>query len=156
MHIKQRLESILQSLNITQKAFALSIDVSPGNVSDWLSNKRNISPSLEALARISEVYKINLNWLLTGEGEMFLIKGGFSNKNTINCKDAMISESAINYKESEKIKKLEAQIEELKKNIAELEKDNSDLDRQVEDLKQDLIDNMKRLLSFHEKLTPQN
>jgi len=63
---------MIKALNINKKAFALAVGVSPGNVSDWLGDKRNSSPSLETLIRISETFSVNLNWLLIGKGQMFL------------------------------------------------------------------------------------
>ncbi len=70
MDTKERLAELIKSLGLTQAAFAVSINASPGNVSEWLS-KANKNPSLDALVRICEKHRVNLNWLLTGEGQMF-------------------------------------------------------------------------------------
>lgn len=74
MNIKMRIVDLIKALKINKKEFAYSVGVSPGNVSDWLGEKRNSNPSLETLIRISEKFSVNLNWLLIGEGNMFLSK----------------------------------------------------------------------------------
>lgn len=39
-------------------------------MSDWF-HKPNARPSIDTLKRISDTHNVNLNWLITGEGEMF-------------------------------------------------------------------------------------
>lgn len=70
MDYKPLLEALLQNLKISKKRFAESIGASQGNVSDWF-NKPNARPSIDALKRISDTHNVNLNWLITGEGDMF-------------------------------------------------------------------------------------
>jgi len=70
MDYKPLLEMLLASLRLSKKKFAESIGVSQGNVSDWF-NKPNARPSIDALKRISDTHNINLNWLITGKGEMY-------------------------------------------------------------------------------------
>ncbi|EHO40400.1 helix-turn-helix domain protein [Caldithrix abyssi DSM 13497] len=65
-----RLNILIKKLGLAKKDFAKSINVSPGNLSDWLKGKSE--PSSKALIRICEIYNVNLNWLLTGQGNMFL------------------------------------------------------------------------------------
>lgn len=70
MDYKPLLEMLLASLRLSKKKFAESIGVSQGNVSDWF-NKPNARPSIDALKRISDTHNINLNWLITGKGDMY-------------------------------------------------------------------------------------
>ncbi|MCD4651060.1 MAG: helix-turn-helix transcriptional regulator [Candidatus Cloacimonetes bacterium] len=72
MTIKRRLLKAINSLNIKRFEFAKSIDVSNGNLSDWLNVKKTSKPSIAALVRICETYNINMNWLLTGRGSMVI------------------------------------------------------------------------------------
>jgi len=72
MTIKRRLLKAINSLNIKRSEFAKSIDVSNGNLSDWLNVKKTSKPSIAALVRICETYNINMNWLLTGKGSMVI------------------------------------------------------------------------------------
>lgn len=70
MDHKELLNDLLAALSLSKKKFAEGLGLSQGNVSDWF-NKPNARPSIGALKRISEVYNVNLNWLVTGEGQMF-------------------------------------------------------------------------------------
>jgi len=69
----KRLKQLIEVLGIKQNQFAQNIDVSPSHVSDVLSGRRN-NFSIDIIIKIAELYKVNLNWLLTGEGEMFITK----------------------------------------------------------------------------------
>ena len=70
MNINEKLSIIFKSLNINQTSFAKSLGISVGNISDIMNAK--INPSSQSLQKMAEVYHINLNWLLTGDGEMFI------------------------------------------------------------------------------------
>jgi len=72
MDIKSRLLTFIEALGIKRSEFAQAISVTQGNVSDWVNRKKSSKPSSPAMARISEIYNLNLNWLITGKGEMFL------------------------------------------------------------------------------------
>ena len=67
----KRLRQLLEILNIKQKEFANSIEVSPSHISDILTGRRN-GFSMEVLINMANIYGVNLNWLLTGDGEMFV------------------------------------------------------------------------------------
>ena len=68
MTISDRLQQIVDSLNITPNAFALNIGVSQPRFSNYLKGR---APDFETLNRICTTYvRINERWLLTGEGEM--------------------------------------------------------------------------------------
>ena len=69
MTVIERFQQIISSLNLSAGTFADQIGVSPGTISHILSG-RNKYPSTEVILRIHETFpQINLNWLLTGEGE---------------------------------------------------------------------------------------
>ena len=70
MDYKVLLNELLSELKLSKKKFAEGLGVSQGNVSDWF-NRPGYRPSIDALKRISEVYHVNLNWLITGKGPMF-------------------------------------------------------------------------------------
>ncbi len=70
MDYKPLLVQLIDSLKVSKKKFAESIGVSQGNVSDWF-NKPNARPSIDALKRISDTHNVNLNWLITGKGDMY-------------------------------------------------------------------------------------
>lgn len=67
--LNERLRYLLKELNITQRQFAQKINLDPGYFSKILSGK--VSPPPRILLLIENVFKINPNWLHTGEGEIF-------------------------------------------------------------------------------------
>jgi len=72
MDMKDRLVAFLNVLGIKQSEFAKAIEVTQSNVSDWVNRKKPSKPSPPAMARINEVYGLNLNWLITGKGDMLI------------------------------------------------------------------------------------
>jgi transcriptional regulator with XRE-family HTH domain len=138
MGVEKRLLLLINNLGITKKKFAESINLSPGNISDWLSIKRNSQPSLTALSRICETYGVNLNWLLTGEGSMYLDQGsGDSNKDRVR---------------EDRIRELENQISSLKKNISLLQAECNELSKKNQKLNSQLIKRLEELLATKDEL----
>jgi phage repressor protein C with HTH and peptisase S24 domain len=70
MDYKMLLNELLSSLKLSKKKFAEQLGLSQGNVSDWF-NRPGYRPSIDALKRISDTYNVNLNWLITGKGDMY-------------------------------------------------------------------------------------
>ena len=69
MSINERLKTIRQTLNLTQKLFAKSVFVSTSHYTLIEIGKRNIKDSF--LDSVCKVYNANKEWLKTGHGEMF-------------------------------------------------------------------------------------
>ena len=66
-----RLKQLIKALNLNQPSFAKSLGMTQPNISRMISGRSSIS--VEILNRITDRYKqVNLHWLLTGEGLMFL------------------------------------------------------------------------------------
>lgn len=66
-----RINTILQAKNITAKQFAEEIGVQPSGVSHILSGRNN--PSLDFVMKVVRRYpEININWLMFGNGEMWV------------------------------------------------------------------------------------
>ncbi len=66
-----RLKHLIKALNLNQPSFAKSLEMTQPNISKMISGRSSIS--VEVLNRITDRYKqVNLHWLLTGEGAMFL------------------------------------------------------------------------------------
>lgn len=66
-----RLETLIQNLELNQKDFASKIGISPSRITE-LRRGRIKTLSSDTLIRIHQEFGVNINWLLTGEGEMFL------------------------------------------------------------------------------------
>ncbi len=138
MEVAERIVELINLLNINKKTFALSINVSPGNISDWLSKNRKANPSMDAIIRISEKYDVNLNWLLTGKGEMFLSDNKESQEKRID------NSELINLRK--RYDQLEKVCNDLKKSIDQSEKECSILSNKNQELNQELFTRLRELL----------
>lgn len=69
MMIPHRVKQIRKRLNLSQKAFAKKVGVDQARVSQWETEKS--LPHCKALMKMAHL-GVNMNWLLTGEGEMML------------------------------------------------------------------------------------
>lgn len=80
--MNNRLKKLITVLGITQSEFANSIGVKSAYISDIISG-RTKGFSVEMLNNIYSEYSVNINWLLTGEGEMFLSKKSTNSINVV-------------------------------------------------------------------------
>ncbi|MFQ3857132.1 helix-turn-helix domain-containing protein [Leptospira kirschneri] len=69
--MKDRTKKIIETLNVTQAEFAISIGMTPQSFSNFMQNRTKELPG-EALRKAKEIYNVNLLWWLTGDGNMFL------------------------------------------------------------------------------------
>lgn len=65
----KELNYLIMKLNIQKKDFAKEIGTSPGHLTKLLKGEGNLT--MEQIEKIAKVYQVNLNWLITGKGEMF-------------------------------------------------------------------------------------
>lgn len=81
MSIKDRIKTIMDREKLTAGAFAESIGVAQATISHILG-PRNKYPSTEVILRLHQRYSdIDLNWLLTGTGNMISDPDAPSNDN---------------------------------------------------------------------------
>ena len=66
----ERLRKLRNALGLTQEQFAKELGISFATVNRYEKGKR--SPDAEFFQVLVDRYKVNLNWLFTGEGPMFL------------------------------------------------------------------------------------
>lgn len=66
-----RLKELIQALEMSQVEFAKNLGIAKSTVSDVINGRLKDLPNPVQLKLYRE-YNVNLNWLLTGEGEMFL------------------------------------------------------------------------------------
>ncbi len=69
--MRERLQLLLSTLKVKPAEFCLKTGIPKSRFSDVISGKTN-NLSVEAITKVLQIYNVNLNWLLTGEGEMFL------------------------------------------------------------------------------------
>lgn len=67
--ISDRLKTLLEKLNLSQRQFALKINVDPGYFSRIMNDKA--TPNDRILLLIETVFNVNKQWLETGDGEIF-------------------------------------------------------------------------------------
>ncbi|MFA5479713.1 MAG: XRE family transcriptional regulator [Candidatus Muiribacteriota bacterium] len=67
--MRERFKELRKKLNISQKILAEKLGIPVTAVSKYETGK--IKPSSDILGRLIDVYDININWLLTGRGNIF-------------------------------------------------------------------------------------
>lgn len=67
--IAGRLKALRRALSLTQKKMSEVLNCSQAKVSDYESGKLSVSNF--DLSTIANTFNVNLNWLVTGEGQMF-------------------------------------------------------------------------------------
>jgi hypothetical protein len=129
---------LIEKLGTNVSAFEKSIKVSPTRIDKLI--KRDSKISLEIVQLITEAFpQVNRQWLLSGEGEMFVLKssmeleaGSISKKNmdksveltnqheTADCEKVKMENEFL----KQRVRDLEEKIEDKKRIIALLEGDN--------------------------------
>jgi transcriptional regulator with XRE-family HTH domain len=72
MNAGSRLKQVRQDLGLTQKDFAEKLGFKWYKIKDMESGKQNITYDIAKL--IEKIFSINHDWLLTGEGEIYVNK----------------------------------------------------------------------------------
>jgi transcriptional regulator with XRE-family HTH domain len=65
-----RLQLVRKKLNLLQKDFAKELDISNASLSEMEAG--NAKPRFELIYNITKKFKVNINYLLHGEGEIFM------------------------------------------------------------------------------------
>lgn len=65
-----RLKELIQKLGIEKKDFAQAGEIAPQTLTGYLDGTSQ--PKQDVLAKWFQVFKVNLNWLVTGHGEMLV------------------------------------------------------------------------------------
>ena len=68
--ICHRITNLREKLNLKQIKFASELKIKRPTLAGY--EKGDFPPSTEFLLKIRKIYNVNINWLLTGEGEMYL------------------------------------------------------------------------------------
>lgn len=70
MEIKDRLKLIIDAKNISKADMSRILEFNEGSISNYFSGKEY--PGRKFLTLLIEKLDVNVNWLLTGKGEMFI------------------------------------------------------------------------------------
>jgi hypothetical protein len=146
----ERIESIRNLLKFNKKTFSEVLGYTHSqNYTKYLNGTSNLSiKAIKAL--IDYDNRFNINWILTGEGEMFLNNETFSNQKIING-DGNITQIGDNSKSKNNIKNSNTtELEYLKKEIENLNKLLNSKDQQLEDKEARLRDK-ERFIALLEK-----
>jgi transcriptional regulator with XRE-family HTH domain len=68
--LNERLEKVIKYLGIKKMYFAEKIGFTPSYVSMILNGKK-MNPSVRFFESVARAFRVNIEWLRTGEGEMF-------------------------------------------------------------------------------------
>ena len=135
----ERLKKIINSLNMRNKAFEELIGLPNGTICNI--NKRG-NVSMHIAKRIANLVPININWLMTGEGEMYKDSAQFGNIVNItkgnNNTSAVGLGNSITIGESETVKALKLQIKLLNEYIESKDKTISYQSEIIELLKENI------------------
>ena len=71
MTIGARLKELRKKLNITAKELALATDIPVRTIGGYERNEN--PPNEKFLTKLIEKYNVNINWFLTGKGNMFTL-----------------------------------------------------------------------------------
>lgn len=103
--IYERISKVVYDSGLMQQDFARSIGVTSRTLFTYIQGKSKVSS--EALEAICRNYKINANWLLLGDGEMYM-----DAENVVQTKESNRQEE-----KDPEVAKLLAQIESMQKTI---------------------------------------
>lgn len=76
MSISKRLKCVMNAHNLNIKSFSEVSEIPYRSVQNYLRDERE--PNVEALLKIRRSLNVNINWLLTGIGEIFIEDGDSS------------------------------------------------------------------------------
>jgi len=94
-----------------QSAFAKNLDISRTTLIGYEDG--TVAPSTGFLLKICQIYNVNINWLLTGKGDMFLLDTG---KETTDPPQIPKLKDKVN----QRLEKIEAQIAEIRSCFEEI------------------------------------
>ncbi|HAN41117.1 MAG TPA: helix-turn-helix domain-containing protein [Candidatus Cloacimonetes bacterium] len=66
----QRLKAVRKKLGLNQQNFGAALKINASAISQMENNR--IKPSLDTLLLLSKNFKVDLHWLITGRGDMFM------------------------------------------------------------------------------------
>lgn len=71
MAVSDNLKKLLEALNMSQRQFAQALYLDPGYFSKIIQGKMPLNSRLQLL--IENTFRVNGEWLRTGEGDMFQV-----------------------------------------------------------------------------------
>lgn len=133
MTINRRLKILVSTLNLSVRAFSQAIEISENTTRNYLN--KGTKPSTDYAERIASHFtNVNLVWLITGKGKMFIDEMPPVN-NTTTTRIKKVSSGAVNSGTGNQVIILEAcqqELEQTKRTAADLQKENEFLRAQFD------------------------
>ncbi|KOF02915.1 hypothetical protein OB69_08710 [Roseivirga seohaensis subsp. aquiponti] len=122
MSVNDRVELLMRHFGLSVNSMAKKLNFSRTTIHNIVSeNGRRTSPSHDFYSKLKESYEnINLNWLVTGEGEMLL-----------DNEPLLAADSAVEYKV------LEPKKTDLQEALAEIKKELQSVNQRIDKLERD-------------------
>ena len=137
MSVGKRLKEFRLVKKITQEGLATLLNIATKNISDYETGKT--APSLHSLQIIRNTYDLNLDWLLTGQGSMFISENTDKKKFTLSySKDDMNAD-------------IQRTNEKLMQKILKLEKEIAVLEAKEKEANKELLAAYRRIAQFFER-----
>lgn len=148
--LKRLSEYVEYESDMTRNAFAVKSGIDPTNFSKMLAGKQSITTN--TLKKISQAHGVNLEWLLTGEGDMMSKpgaavtymqsnSGGNNQQGNNNSQINLCPDDAAHIRELEKeIENLRAQLAHKDDIIAEMRSSAAKQDERISELKDWIAD----------------
>jgi len=136
MTINERLHQLIDETNLkTQRAFAQEVGVSTSTLN--VSLKKDKEPATGMILKIKQKFQnLNLNWLLIGEGEMWLPEEGDIASMPVAGLEYQYNISDLRSC-ADLLREKDKRIEQLLGTLAAAERDKSELQKDKEQLQKD-------------------
>lgn len=89
MNFGERLIQAREKLGFNQANFSEKIELAAQSLARYEKNK--VNPSMEFVAKLTNMFNINSNWLLTGKGSMFISEDSRDSNTNIQNGDGNIA-----------------------------------------------------------------
>ena len=146
--MKERIKKLRKALSMSQTKFAQVIGVSSPYVSMLENGKYKLS--LDKLVLLSDTYKVNLNWMISGTGPMFQEES--AHYNNVPARENKKKDLPGASLTPEEVNALRDQVRELKKKVAVIREDNTHLRHESEEANRELRTAMKKIIQLQEVL----
>ena len=131
-----RLYLIRKNLKLSQKEMSNLLSIPYTTLSRYENNV--IKPSFDILSKIAKQFNVNINWLLTGRGSMFLDNGTKMKADVPMFTRKFTDDEHSGLSDREYIEKVQDEVLELRKDLDELR-------RKLIDLQQKYIELMEKI-----------
>ena len=136
MSVGERLKQFRKVKNLSQRDIATTCNTTQVVISRYEQNLR--FPSIKFISNLNKIYRLDINWLLTGRGSMFLDNGTKMKADVPMFTRKFTDDEHSGLSDREYIEKVQDEVLELRKDLDELR-------RKLIDLQQKYIELMEKM-----------